>query len=272
MEIKIFCAGCKVEILRADTDTLKTPLIGNMFKVKKDMEWSLFSAHDVGFDLICPMCEFTFHQDGKVMVPVNGDFVFGKPEVIIPGIITYSDEFKKWEFEEGGMVKDDNYQPDMTAELQKQIDSVGITIPPIAEQNQKKINQMWVDGAIENNETPSPLDKLVKQVEGNKSEEPESVKSDDPIIAELQDAVETKEPEPEKPEPPTINTGDWSANDNTDGESEMNGKAPKGAELTGESQEMGGNAPAGTVPAESNTKVKIGGSKRLTKFFKKAGV
>lgn len=87
MEIKIFCMACKVEILRADTDTLRTPLIGNMFKVKKDMEWNLFSPHDTDKDLICPMCEWTFHEEGRVSVPVNGDFVIGKPEVIIPGII-----------------------------------------------------------------------------------------------------------------------------------------------------------------------------------------
>jgi len=91
MEIKIFCQSCGVEILRADTDTLKSPLVGEMFQVKKDMEWALFSPHDTGLELTCPMCEWTFHEKGKIKVAVGGDFVFGIPEVIVPGILAYAD-------------------------------------------------------------------------------------------------------------------------------------------------------------------------------------
>lgn len=89
MEINVFCMNCKVEILRADTDTLKSPMVGYMFRVKKDMEWSLFSPHDMGNDLICPMCDWAFHENGKIMIRINGDFVIGKPEFIIPGILEY---------------------------------------------------------------------------------------------------------------------------------------------------------------------------------------
>ena len=87
MEIKIFCNNCKVEILRADTDTLKTPLVGEMFKVKKDMEWALFSDHDTGNDLICPMCDWVLHENGKIRVAVGNEFIIGIPELIIPGIL-----------------------------------------------------------------------------------------------------------------------------------------------------------------------------------------
>lgn len=92
MEINVYCISCKVEILIADTDTLKSPLIGEMFKVKKDMEWSLFSPFDAGNDLTCPMCEWTFHENGKLRVAVGNEFIIGIPELIIPGIVASSEE------------------------------------------------------------------------------------------------------------------------------------------------------------------------------------
>ena len=151
MEIRIFCSNCKVEILRADTDTLKTPLIGNMFKVKKDMEWSMFSPHDQGNDLTCPMCDWTFHDNGKVVVPVGNDCVFGIPEVIIPGILAHTEEEPV-----GDGVVDD------TAKIQAghKIVESEIKLP----QPEKEF--------VTEDITPDPtLEALQKQIEGDKTEE-----------------------------------------------------------------------------------------------------
>ena len=260
MEVKIFCMNCKVEILRADTDTLKTPLIGNMFRVKKDMEWSLFSPHDIGNDLLCPMCEWTFHENGKLMIPVNGDFVFGKPEVVIPGILAH----ETWD--------DIPSIPAMTAtEIEdnwnKAVKEGGEVIKKIltpSKQNQEIIDAQFV-------EPDSTLNDIMNKVEGNQSEKEKPETLSDPVIQSIQDQVEIKEKEPEKPEPPTINSGDWTRSGYADENSEVEGKAPPGTNLVEESDEMSGKAPPGTKVADSG-KIKIKGSKRSKAFFKKAKV
>ena len=151
MEIRVFCSNCKVEILRADTDTLKTPLIGSMFKVKKDMEWSLFSPHDQGNDLTCPMCDWTFHDNGKVSVAVGDDFVFGKPEVIIPGILA-------------------GIEVPLPVETNKE---AVIPVVEVEDIKNKAASHTLVNiETIAEDATPNPaLEALQKQVEGNKAEE-----------------------------------------------------------------------------------------------------
>lgn len=59
-EVHVFCSNCKEDILRADSEKLKFPLIGSMFTVKPGMEWDIFGPSATGNDLICPMCEWSF--------------------------------------------------------------------------------------------------------------------------------------------------------------------------------------------------------------------
>ena len=63
MNLRIKCLNCREEVLQCETQELWTPLKGSMFKVKKDMEWAIFSPEDTGRDLICPMCNWCFAFD-----------------------------------------------------------------------------------------------------------------------------------------------------------------------------------------------------------------
>lgn len=195
MEIKVFCQNCQVEILRADTYTLKTPLVGSMFRVKKDMEWSLFSPHDTGLDLTCPMCDWTFHENGKVKVAVGDDFVFGVPEVIIPGILGF--------YEESGEITEEALS---TVAMSSVVDKVmSLSTDP----NLKTIRD---------------------QVEGDKEEEKAPVP---PEIAQIQDAVEgVPDKKDEEVETPQTNEGAWSEFADSDEDSETDGIAPPGAVAT----------------------------------------
>lgn len=67
MHITIYCVNCRADILRADSDTLKSPLVGSMFLVKPGMEWNIFAPTATGNDLTCPMCEWSFHRDGLLL-------------------------------------------------------------------------------------------------------------------------------------------------------------------------------------------------------------
>ena len=311
MEVKIFCANCKVEILRADTDTLRSPLIGNMFKVKKDMEWSMFSPHDNGNDLLCPMCDWAFHENGKLMIPVNGDFVFGKPEVVIPGIIAQGE----WKVPEahypypyveadkvlssgpiGGVAKEETHLPlEQTSEgsIPSSASKDGIykcsnqahlpnhgNLPVPCDRCEKlaiEIPTITIERQNQNKideqftEPDNTLNNLMDKVEGNQSDEEKSKTPSDSVIQSIQDQVEVKEKEPEKPEPPTINNGDWSDNLDTNEASETMGRAPSGTVPAEESDEMSGKAPPGTKVADSG-KIKFKGSKRSRAFFRKAKV
>ncbi len=84
MELDVYCNSCKEHILQADTNTLAEPLIGSMFKVKKDMEWSMFSPHDTGLDLVCSLCSWVFHLNGAITVKAdNGLAITGTPDKIL---------------------------------------------------------------------------------------------------------------------------------------------------------------------------------------------
>ena len=177
MEVKIFCSNCKVEILRADTDTLKTPLVGSMFKVKKDMEWSLFSPYDQGNDLTCPMCDWTFHDNGKVTIPVGNDFVFGVPEVIIPGILAHVDSFPDAIVGTRAVTENED--------AKNKIASQALT--NVKENILKEAYKAVGEAMIADKTPDAALEALQKQVEGDKTE------------------VKT-----EKLEQAQMNKGDWS--------------------------------------------------------------
>lgn len=80
--VTILCNNCKVDILRANSDFLKTPLYGFMFTVKPQMEWSIFDGSATGNDLICPMCGWCFHDNGKLLTS-NGVLDLNKKTPIV---------------------------------------------------------------------------------------------------------------------------------------------------------------------------------------------
>lgn len=214
MEIKIFCNNCHEEILRADTETLKTPLIGEMFQVKKDMEWALFSPSDVDKDLICPMCEWAFHENGNVMAAVNGSFVTGSPEVIIPGIVAHGENTP--------------------------------IIQPILMKSREELEKIYPSELIDKveNKVDEALDKFKSEATdvlyGTNEEKVQSEETPinyvNPMSEEANPIVESIEsvPEkvPDKPVPFQANKGDWNHNEDIDGSSEMSGKAPPGTVAT----------------------------------------
>lgn len=68
MILDIYCMNCKEHILQADTDTLKDPLKGHMFKIKPKMEWDIvFTDDSAGLDLACPKCTWSFCEDDKLL-------------------------------------------------------------------------------------------------------------------------------------------------------------------------------------------------------------
>lgn len=194
MDIKIFCMNCKEEILQADTDTLRSPLIGNMFRVKKDMEWSLFSPHDIDKDLICPRCEWCFHVDGKLMANMGEAFVTGSyPEEIVPWAIACSMDNP---IVKATKVEIDEKLTLIATDHKKRVDEIGKKVS-------EKVKEIYKE--------PDPLLKsLQEQVEFNDS-----------------DYRDKKKEEEAK-----VNKGDWNKSQDTDGDSEANGEAPEGTEAT----------------------------------------
>lgn len=68
-KLEVYCCSCKEYILEANTDTLKSPLNGDMFKVRPDREWYLyFDGECEDHNLTCPMCSWPFHVEQKLLV------------------------------------------------------------------------------------------------------------------------------------------------------------------------------------------------------------
>lgn len=93
MNIDVYCCNCKEYILQADTETLKSPLVGDMFKQKTGMEWDMFSTSATGNDLTCPKCEWVFHNNGLIRT-VMGEVPFQdifqeRPEELIETLKCY---------------------------------------------------------------------------------------------------------------------------------------------------------------------------------------
>ena len=225
MEIKVFCNNCKVEILRADTDTLKSPLVGHMFQVKKDMEWALFSPHDTGNELICPMCEWTFHENGKIKVAVGNEFIIGIPELIIPGIL--------------------GSEEPLVIELPAKKETQVVKPKPEPEPEKETV----VEEATSN----PTLEALQKQVEGDKQEEKTEIV---PELTDIQSIVEGKpEKEVDAEASPAVNIGDWTEMADANEDSEMNGEPPPGAKV----------AESGVTKPKQSRKIKKRGSKKKIK-------
>lgn len=68
MIIDIYCINCREFIYQADTHTLKKPLEGHMFPLRPDREWVPLPPDAKDMDLVCPMCSWTFHEYGKLLV------------------------------------------------------------------------------------------------------------------------------------------------------------------------------------------------------------
>jgi hypothetical protein len=67
MNLIVYCQNCLDHILMANSEDLKHPLNGSMFRVKPDMEWDIFSSTAVGNDLVCPICGWCFHYEGQLL-------------------------------------------------------------------------------------------------------------------------------------------------------------------------------------------------------------
>ena len=68
-KLEIYCCNCKEHILEADTDTLKQPLNGSMFKVRPEREWFLsFDDECEDHNLTCPVCGWAFHVEQSLLV------------------------------------------------------------------------------------------------------------------------------------------------------------------------------------------------------------
>ena len=230
MEIKIFCNNCKVEILRADTDTLKSPLVGEMFRVKKDMEWALFSDHDTANDLICPMCDWVFHENGKVKVVVGNEFIIGIPELIIPGILAGFDRVSA------------TVTPKETVFIEE---SGGVS--------DEALNSLSRGPAVVKVTPDLAMEAIQKQVEGEKTAESTEV---DPKLTNIQSIVEGKpEKESDVAEKPDINQGAWTESQDADENSEINGDPPPGTAV----------AESGVTKPKQSRKIKKRGSKKKIK-------
>lgn len=82
--LNVYCINCKEYILQTDIDTLGEPLVGSMFKQKPGMEWNIFHPTDTGMNLVCPLCSWGFHENGKIIVD-GGEkgFIEGTPPEIL---------------------------------------------------------------------------------------------------------------------------------------------------------------------------------------------
>lgn len=193
MIIDIYCCACKEFILQADTDTLKTPLVGGMFKVRPGREWSLFSPHDVGLDLTCPLCEWSFHENGHVSACVGTEMIFGMPEMIIPGILA-----RNLTSATGIIAAHDSGLLPVEMESTEEITEPETSIIP---QEEPEVINSSNDGV-------APFNPLIERVQG------------------------TPEPETKDEKEPPLNQGAWSEGANTDENSELQGKAPPGTVAT----------------------------------------
>ena len=116
MNLNIYCNNCHEHILQADTETLTSPLVGSMFTAKTGMEWAIFSQHDKDLDLICPLCNWLFHMDGRLEAEYGAVRIMDYPEDIVK-IFGTSDGFVEAEEPEEKVTD----VTDVTVEIEEEI-------------------------------------------------------------------------------------------------------------------------------------------------------